>query len=107
MTLTLVENPDIIASVAALPTPPFLVGFAAETENLLAYASDKLNRKGLDLIVANDVADSRIGFNSDNNGTTIISKDKVIPLAVASKRQVSVQIIQVIADLINTRELSK
>ena len=107
MTLTLVENPDIIASVAALPTPPFLVGFAAETENLLTYASEKLNRKGLDLIVANDVADSRIGFNSDNNGTTIISKDKVTPLAVASKRQVSVQIIQVIADLLNTRELSK
>jgi len=106
MTLTLVENPDIIASVAALPTPPFLVGFAAETENLLAYAREKLNRKGLDLIVANDVADNRIGFNSDNNGTTIISKDKVMPLAIASKRQVSVQIIQVIADLLNTRELS-
>ena len=105
MTLTLVENPDIIASVAALPTPPFLVGFAAETENLLAYAREKLNRKGLDLIVANDVADNRIGFNSDNNGT-IISKDKVMPLAIASKRQVSVQIIQVIADLLNTRELS-
>ncbi len=107
LTLSLVENPDIIASVACLPKPPFVVGFAAETENLLTYARDKLHRKHLDLIVANDVADSSIGFNSDNNGTTVIAKDTAISLPVASKRQVSVRIIEIIAERLNTKELSK
>ena len=107
LTLSLVENPDIIASVACLPKPPFVVWFAAETENLQTYARDKLHRKHLDLIVANDVADSSIGFNSDNNGTTVIAKDIAISLPVASKRQVSVRIIEIIAERLNTKELLK
>ena len=72
MALTLVENPDIIAAVAARPERPFVVGFAAETEQALDHARAKRARKGLDLIAVNDVSDSAIGFNSDQNAVTLI-----------------------------------
>jgi phosphopantothenoylcysteine decarboxylase/phosphopantothenate--cysteine ligase len=94
MTLTLTENPDIISSVAHLNNPPFTVGFAAETENLLKHARKKLDEKRLHLIVANNVADTRIGFNSDNNGATIISQHESTIIPIMSKRQVAVRIIE-------------
>lgn len=72
LTLTLQQNPDIIATIAATEDAPFCVGFAAETENLLAYARGKLERKGLKMIVANDVSDKSIGFNSDSNAATLL-----------------------------------
>ncbi len=72
MTLELIENPDIIAAVAAAERRPFVVGFAAETHDALNYARDKRRRKNLDLIVANDVSDPGIGFNSADNAVTII-----------------------------------
>ena len=65
LTLRLVKNPDIIAEVAARADKPFVVGFAAETEKLAEHARDKLSRKGLDLIAANDVARAGQGFNAD------------------------------------------
>jgi phosphopantothenoylcysteine decarboxylase/phosphopantothenate--cysteine ligase len=67
MTLTLVRNPDILAEVAALPKPPFTVGFAAETHDLEPYARDKLEAKGLSMIAANRVGDGPGGFESDKN----------------------------------------
>ncbi|KGE04183.1 bifunctional phosphopantothenoylcysteine decarboxylase/phosphopantothenate--cysteine ligase CoaBC [Pseudohaliea rubra] len=72
LTLTLVRNPDIVATVAAAEPRPFTVGFAAETRDLLAYARGKLERKRLDLVVANDVAAEGIGFNSDDNAVTLL-----------------------------------
>jgi phosphopantothenoylcysteine decarboxylase / phosphopantothenate---cysteine ligase len=73
ITLQLVKNPDIIAAVASLSAQrPFTVGFAAETQNATQYAKDKLSRKKLDLICANDVSDNHLGFNSDNNAVTLI-----------------------------------
>lgn len=74
MTLTLVKNPDIIAAVAALPNTerPLVVGFAAETQNLEHYASAKLARKGLDMIVANDVSQAGQGFGSDYNAALLL-----------------------------------
>ena len=74
LTLTLVKNPDIIADVAALPgdTRPFVVGFAAETQNVEHYATDKLTRKGLDMIVANDVSQQGLGFGSDDNAALLL-----------------------------------
>lgn len=74
LTLTLVKNPDIIADVAALPEKqrPFVVGFAAETQNVERYAQDKLARKGLDMIVANDVSQQGLGFGSDDNAALIV-----------------------------------
>lgn len=72
MTLELVRNPDIVATVAAHSPRPFTVGFAAETQAVQAYARDKLERKNLDMIVANDVAAAGIGFNSDNNAVAVL-----------------------------------
>lgn len=74
LTLTLVKNPDIIADVAALPNGqrPFVVGFAAETQEVERYARHKLDRKGLDMIVANDVAQQGLGFGSDDNAALLL-----------------------------------
>ncbi|MBE0403299.1 bifunctional phosphopantothenoylcysteine decarboxylase/phosphopantothenate--cysteine ligase CoaBC [Halomonas citrativorans] len=73
-TLTLIKNPDIIADVAALPTEqrPLVVGFAAETQQLEHYAHDKLKRKGLDMIVANDVSQAGLGFGSNENAALLL-----------------------------------
>ncbi|XOZ32893.1 bifunctional phosphopantothenoylcysteine decarboxylase/phosphopantothenate--cysteine ligase CoaBC [Halomonadaceae bacterium KBTZ08] len=70
--IELVENPDILAGVAARQQQrPLTIGFAAETRDLADYARDKLSRKGLDLIVANDVAAPGLGFNSDRNAVEV------------------------------------
>ena len=66
MSIELVRNPDILASIAALPAAPFTVGFAAETENVSEYAKGKLANKKLDMIVANRVGDD-CGFDRDDN----------------------------------------
>jgi phosphopantothenoylcysteine decarboxylase / phosphopantothenate---cysteine ligase len=78
LTLKLVKNPDIIAEVAsrrdATRRRPFVVGFAAETRDLEAYARDKLTRKGLDMVVANDVSRTGLGFGADDNAALILWK---------------------------------
>ena len=97
MEIRLVRNPDIIASVTALEQPPFVVGFAAETHNVLGYAADKMRRKKLDLVVANDIGDREIGFGSDSNEVTVIGAELEEPLPRASKTVVSRQLLQIIA----------
>lgn len=73
--LELKQNPDIIASVSnSMLADGLTVGFAAETNDLIKYAKDKLTRKKLDMIVANDVSNKAIGFNSDDNAVTVITK---------------------------------
>jgi phosphopantothenoylcysteine decarboxylase/phosphopantothenate--cysteine ligase len=72
MTLSLAKNPDILAELGRMNGDRVLVGFAAETNHLAEYAFEKLRRKNLDLIVANDVSQPGIGFCSDNNEVTII-----------------------------------
>tara|TARA_R110001592_G_scaffold356278_1_gene657839 strand:+ start:89500 stop:90708 length:1209 start_codon:yes stop_codon:yes gene_type:complete len=76
MTIKLVKNPDIVAAVAALQQRPFTVGFAAETPTtedcLENHARGKLERKNLDLVIANDVSDRTIGFNSDDNAVLVV-----------------------------------
>lgn len=73
MTLTLVKNPDIVASVAAMTEQrPFTVGFAAETQDVEQYARRKLEKKRLDMICANDVSIAGQGFNSDDNAITLL-----------------------------------
>lgn len=105
MILELVENRDIIAAVANLPAGPFTVGFAAETENLIEYARAKLRSKKLDMIIANDVSDTSIGFNSDNNRTTVLWSSHEQDLPVMSKANVSTRIIELIAaQLSDTQE---
>ena len=97
MVLELERNPDIIAAVAALDKPPYCVGFAAETRAVVDYARDKLRRKNLDLIFANDVADSSIGFNSDENRITLISAEETLPLDQAPKSRLARTLIAEIA----------
>jgi phosphopantothenoylcysteine decarboxylase/phosphopantothenate--cysteine ligase len=100
LTLELVENPDIIAEAAKHPNAPFTVGFAAETENLENYAKRKLLEKNLAMIVANNVANSQIGFNSDANATTIFWAGGEINIPMMSKRALSERLIAIIADRI-------
>ncbi|WP_336281553.1 bifunctional phosphopantothenoylcysteine decarboxylase/phosphopantothenate--cysteine ligase CoaBC [Cronobacter dublinensis] len=83
LTLKMVKNPDIVAGVAALvENRPYVVGFAAETNNVEEYARQKRLRKNLDLICANDVSLAGQGFNSDTNALHLFWQegDKVLPL---------------------------
>ncbi|MFK8043681.1 bifunctional phosphopantothenoylcysteine decarboxylase/phosphopantothenate--cysteine ligase CoaBC [Congregibacter sp.] len=72
MSLQLVRNPDVLAQITNCSPKPFSVGFAAETEKLREHAIGKLERKNLDMIVANDVSDSSIGFNSEDNAALLL-----------------------------------
>ena len=103
--LQLVRNPDILATLAQRADRPFSVGFAAETENLLEYASRKLRDKNLDLIVANDVANPTIGFNSEENAITVIDREHhQSAFAQTSKGKIARQLIDFIADRLNRTE---
>lgn len=97
ITLELVPNPDILAQVAAMADGPFCVGFAAETENLAQYAQDKLQRKGLDMIAANDVAKVGQGFNAEDNELQVFWPGGQQSLALASKDRIAQQLIALIA----------
>ena len=97
LTLELVRNPDIVAAVANSAQAPFTIGFAAETNDVLSYARDKMQRKGLDMIVANDVSDQNIGFNSDQNAVTVMWNDGEQALPCASKDSIARQIVALIA----------
>ena len=100
ITLELEENKDILKSVSELQDKPYVVGFAAETDNLLVNADKKLKGKNLDLIVANDVSDKEIGFNSEQNEVTLISLKEKTLIERQSKKKVSRQIIDFISDQI-------
>ncbi|MBB3103495.1 bifunctional phosphopantothenoylcysteine decarboxylase/phosphopantothenate--cysteine ligase CoaBC [Azomonas macrocytogenes] len=99
MLLQLVRNPDILATLAKRPDRPFCVGFAAETDNLLEYATRKLLDKNLDLIIANDVANPNIGFNSEENAVSVIDRQRhETRFDQASKGHIARQLIAFIAD---------
>ena len=99
MTLSLVENPDIIGAVAALPNRPVVVGFAAETQSPLANAQQKRVRKGLDAIVVNDVSDRAIGFNSNENAATLIWANGQAELPQQTKAALAADLIRRLAAL--------
>ncbi len=103
MQLALVKNHDIVADVAKLKQKPFIVGFAAETQNVEHYARGKLMRKNLDLIAANDVAKAGQGFNSDDNALTLYSAIDKIEIPLANKQIVAKQLVS----LINQHYLAK
>ncbi|MEQ9464219.1 MAG: bifunctional phosphopantothenoylcysteine decarboxylase/phosphopantothenate--cysteine ligase CoaBC [Haliea sp.] len=102
ITLELQRNPDILATVSASADAPFTVGFAAETSNIIAYAKGKLESKGVDMIVANDVSDSSIGFNSDNNAVTVLWAEGHRELARASKAAIARELVALIAERLGT-----
>ena len=94
MVLHLVENPDIAAAVGKnKKTGQTLVGFAAETDRVLEHAQDKLARKNLDMIVANDVTQEGAGFNVDTNIAAIITRDGIDRQPLQAKRQLAEEIL--------------
>ncbi len=98
LTLTLVKNPDVIAAVANIKhNRPYTVGFAAETQNVESYARGKLVNKNLDMICANDVSLSGLGFNSDQNALTLYWQNEQLELAVNSKTEIALKVIEQLA----------
>ena len=94
MNFTLVENPDVAATLGkAKRSGQVFVGFAAETNDVLAHARDKLARKNLDMIVANDVTRPGAGFDVDTNIVTLITKDGQEALPMMSKAEVAQRIL--------------
>ena len=94
MTFTLVENPDVAATLGkAKRSGQVFVGFAAETNDVLAHARDKLARKNLDMIVANDATRPGAGFDVDTNIVTLITKDGQEALPMMSKAEVAQRIL--------------
>lgn len=102
LTLTLTANPDILKSVCALKNKPLCIGFAAETEAVAEHAKSKLERKQCDMIVANDVSQSDIGFGSDDNAVTLFTQQGVYPIERASKFTIANTILQSINQLFLT-----
>ncbi|MDX1552667.1 MAG: bifunctional phosphopantothenoylcysteine decarboxylase/phosphopantothenate--cysteine ligase CoaBC [Marinobacter sp.] len=98
MSLSLVRNPDTLATIAARDDAPFTVGFAAETRDVEHYALDKLTRKKLNMIVANDVSAPGLGFNSDNNAVTVFWPEGRESIGPDSKAILAQRLIALIAD---------
>ena len=76
---------------------PYMVGFAAETEDLLKNARKKLEKKKIDLIIANDVSDKSIGFNSEENEVTLITNSEEVLLDRSSKKKIAKRIVEFIS----------
>jgi phosphopantothenoylcysteine decarboxylase/phosphopantothenate--cysteine ligase len=93
MTLELESTPDILKELSAKRTSQILVGFAAETENVLENARQKLLAKNLDLIVVNDVSREGVGFDSDRNAVTIISREDVVDVPETTKWEVAQRVL--------------
>lgn len=98
LTLTLQKNPDILADVAALKTPPFTVGFAAETNDLEHYARDKLARKKLNMIAANWVGREQGGFEHDENALEVFWHGGQKTLPMTNKTELARQLILLISE---------
>ena len=89
ISIELVKNPDIVATIAQLPNKPFMLGFAAETERVEDYARAKLHAKKLDMIACNDVSRTDIGFQSDDNAMTVFWHNGMKHLEKAPKAHIA------------------
>jgi len=99
MTLKLVKNPDILQTIGQLKTNQFIVGFAAETQNIDEHAMDKLSRKRCDLLIANDVTQEGAGFGTDTNVVRIYDAGGLVEaLPVMTKREVARQLLMHVAE---------
>ena len=104
LTLTLVENPDIAAAIGRKKKPgQVFIGFAAETENLLENAKRKLDKKNLDMVVANDVTKPGAGFNVDTNIAALITHEEIVELPLQSKRALADEILTKAVNLLNAK----
>ncbi|MBR9872103.1 MAG: bifunctional phosphopantothenoylcysteine decarboxylase/phosphopantothenate--cysteine ligase CoaBC [Gammaproteobacteria bacterium] len=98
MSLSLVRNPDTLATIAARPDAPFTVGFAAETTDVARYAMDKMQRKKLQMIVANDVSTPGLGFNSDQNAVTVFWPNGQESIGPDSKQNIATRLVALIEE---------
>ena len=111
LTLRLVRNPDILGEVAArraaIGRPPVVIGFAAETQDLLVNAAVKLAAKKLDIIVANDVTEPGSGFGSDDNRVTLLFADgRQESLAIMSKGAVAARVLAAAVAMLNVKTIA-
>jgi phosphopantothenoylcysteine decarboxylase/phosphopantothenate--cysteine ligase len=100
LAIEFVRNPDIVAEVAARQNRPLVVGFAAETVDVERYARDKLERKRLDLIAANDVAAPGLGFESDCNALSVLWAGGQARIEAAPKLEVARLLLTLVAERI-------
>ena len=100
MQLTLVKNPDIISEIAQLKEKPFVVGFAAETNDIISNGRDKLKRKNLDMLFANNATET---FNSDSIFVTALTETNETELKAGNKNVVARNMLQLIATALNER----
>lgn len=107
LNVSLVKNPDIVATIAGQEKRPFMVGFAAETQNVEEYAAGKLVAKKLDMIACNDVSRADIGFASDENAMIVFFAEsyhmKKRELEKASKQEISQQLVEAISDALRRK----
>ena len=104
MTLELEATPDILKELAQKKQNRIVIGFAAETENVLENARQKLVSKNLDAIIVNDVSREGVGFDSDRNAVTIITRDEVIEVPETSKWEVAQRVLDQVVKLIQPRK---
>ena len=97
MELDMVRAPDVLREVASLSDGPFTVGFAAETQKLEAHAREKLERKQLDMIIANLVGEN-LGFDSDENSALVIWPEDQAALPAMSKIRLAAELVELIAE---------
>ncbi len=97
MKLDLVRSPDTLASVAGLAQPPFTVGFAAETQDVAKHARDKLERKRVDMIAANQVGPD-CGFDRETNSLTVFWQGAELNLGDGSKPVLARRLVELVAD---------
>ncbi len=104
--LTLVENPDILKTIASKNTgrPQLVVGFAAETEQVLEHAKQKLSRKGCDLIVANDVSPESGVFGGERNRVHLVSAESVESWPSLSKQEVAMRLMERLASMLSPQQ---
>ena len=104
LTITLTRTKDILADVSRLPSRaqgvPVLVGFAAETHEVVAHAQDKLEQKAVDLVVANDVSRAGVGFDVETNAVSIVSKAGVEDVPLQSKSAVAARVLERVEQLL-------
>lgn len=104
ISLELVRNPDVIADVGRRTPRPFIVGFAAESENLERYARDKLDAKGLDMVAANLITGPRSALESDDAELTVIWRTGQTQLARSPKSELASQLIKLIAERLHAQK---
>ena len=105
MTLELEATPDILKEISLRKQSQLIIGFAAETENVLENARQKLTAKHLDAIVVNDVSHAGVGFDSDRNAATILTHDEIVEVPETTKWEVAQRVLDQIVRLRQQRKL--